>query len=672
MENTNLTRKQQKIFAGNTTISEEQIAVFGSKAQTRIMQFSLDPDVIQSENWGKGWQNATILEEAPFEEDFNAISYVNTYNMAYLLQKGIPEYNENTTYYKGSIAMLIDEDGKPTLYYSKTDSNLNHNPSTDTTNWEELKFGNGGNNLLDFKFTDHLLNDQSWLRSDTFSWQDGTVYSDIYNHLVEDYSNATIDKKQYAGSNVTKYGSVKDINGVISNFNLTNHATLTLPSALGTDPWEVVLKVKFDVANEDEDIFAHSNPSDCQGLVFIKSNKNKLLLYASSNGTSWNIANLASGSTIFNNTNQFYYFKLEFTGSQYLVSYSIDGQTWIPEITVNSTTPVWHNDNTVYNIGWFNVYPERYLKGQIDLNESYININGERVWDGVKTLDYKVAADGHKIIPASDTANLNILEELYANTGIAWYYILDTENQQFKLPRSQWNFVGLRPNSNVGDYVEESLPNITSEAIPTSATADTIQANFTGAFYELTTGQKGSLSNDYSTNTNYGLGFDASRSSSAYQDGALVQQRATEMYLYFYVGKFTQTATEQTAGINTETLNGKADTDLSNLTSVGKSYITSLTPPSNISIDLSYPGYGNDIVAADDGYLNLQTTSSSNPGESYAQLYSKNKAYSISSYASNEVASAILMPVSKGETITCYHHGNIVVFKFIYPISKTN
>lgn len=138
MESTNLTRKQQKIFAGNTTITDEQIAVFGSKTQTGTMTFSKDPDVIQNENWQKGWQNATVIDEAPFEEDFNAISFVNSYNTAYLLQKGIPEYSENTTYFKGSICMIIDNNGEPTIYYSKTDNNTGNNPATDSTNWANL------------------------------------------------------------------------------------------------------------------------------------------------------------------------------------------------------------------------------------------------------------------------------------------------------------------------------------------------------------------------------------------------------------------------------------------------------------------------------------------------------------------------------------------------------
>ena len=42
-------------------------------------------------------------------------------------------------------------------------------------------------NLLDFKWADHLLNDIQWLRADTFSWQDGSVYEAVYNHLYTEF-----------------------------------------------------------------------------------------------------------------------------------------------------------------------------------------------------------------------------------------------------------------------------------------------------------------------------------------------------------------------------------------------------------------------------------------------------------------------------------------------------
>ena len=54
--------------------------------------------------------------------------------------------------------------------------------------------------------------------------------------------------------------------------------------------------------------------------------------------------------------------------------------------------------------------------------------------------------------------------------------------------------------------------NITGTCVPRDTSADTIQANFSGAFYELTEGQKGGTAQDWSKNAIYGYGFDASRS----------------------------------------------------------------------------------------------------------------------------------------------------------------
>lgn len=43
-----------------------------------------------------------------------------------------------------------------------------------------------GFSLFDYKHADHLLNNVSWLRSDTFSWQSGNVYKYAYQHLLDE------------------------------------------------------------------------------------------------------------------------------------------------------------------------------------------------------------------------------------------------------------------------------------------------------------------------------------------------------------------------------------------------------------------------------------------------------------------------------------------------------
>lgn len=45
--------------------------------------------------------------------------------------------------------------------------------------------------LFDFKWADHILDDISWVRADTFSWQSGSFYTAMYNHLANDIQGKT-------------------------------------------------------------------------------------------------------------------------------------------------------------------------------------------------------------------------------------------------------------------------------------------------------------------------------------------------------------------------------------------------------------------------------------------------------------------------------------------------
>lgn len=174
------------------------------------------------------------------------------------------------------------------------------------------------------------------------------------------------------------------------------------------------------------------------------------------------------------------------------------------------------------------------------------------------SITFKRTPKGYKIaLSTQETAILN----KYNADGIAWYYILDTTNKKFKLPRTKFGFEGLR--NSVGNDIAESLPNIkgTANMGGTGGNDGSHPINIgttTGAFSNVTTGTAMQRSESVGSKP-IGLSIDASRSSSTYQDGAPVQERATQMYLYFYVGEFTKSTEVQTAGLKAELLNGKAD-----------------------------------------------------------------------------------------------------------------
>lgn len=209
---------------------------------------------------------------------------------------------------------------------------------------------------------------------------------------------------------------------------------------------------------------------------------------------------------------------------------------------------------------------------------------------GSTTIQFYLADDGHKICPASEESNVSAI---YNSTGVAWYYIIDTANTRFKLPRTQFAFTGIR--NGVGGFVEAGLPNITGDS-PSIYAESSYTAN--GAFGKTTTTRK---VYKYSVNgTDFALDFDASRSSSVYGNSDTVQPKATEMYLYFYVGNFTQTAIENTAGLNASLFNNKADLDLNNVNSTGISFLWNKFKPDFTNLaNITTSGY----VASADGYL---------------------------------------------------------------------
>ena len=89
-----------------------------------------------NDNIKKGW--GTTPNEFPEVEDFNAMAYTASYLTAYLYQMGIAEWNNKQEYKKYS--RVIGSDGK--IYKAKTGTdlapNVNNNPTTDTTNWEDV------------------------------------------------------------------------------------------------------------------------------------------------------------------------------------------------------------------------------------------------------------------------------------------------------------------------------------------------------------------------------------------------------------------------------------------------------------------------------------------------------------------------------------------------------
>ncbi len=102
---------------------------------------------------------------------------------------GIYGYSETQTYELDDVVISVVED-EARVYRSRSNNNVG-NQLTNIAYWEEISLGekaNVGFNLFDFKWSEHLQNDASWLRSDTFSWQSGDIYTAAYNELLKEFN----------------------------------------------------------------------------------------------------------------------------------------------------------------------------------------------------------------------------------------------------------------------------------------------------------------------------------------------------------------------------------------------------------------------------------------------------------------------------------------------------
>lgn len=134
-----LTRYTQKLFGSNASTNE--MSEFGSLAAGTPLRFSgstITPALVQAlGNFLTGWKGAVVGSNNPAIEDMNSLCYLFAYQLSYLLQEGVAEWDAGTTYYIGSI---VNSSG--VLYISKTNNNINH-VVTDTTNWTPMIYQSG-------------------------------------------------------------------------------------------------------------------------------------------------------------------------------------------------------------------------------------------------------------------------------------------------------------------------------------------------------------------------------------------------------------------------------------------------------------------------------------------------------------------------------------------------
>ena len=276
---------------------------------------------------------------------------------------------------------------------------------------------------------------------------------------------------------------------------------------------------------------------------------------------------------------------------------------------------------------------------------------------GNVTITYYQADDGHKICTADQETNLMAL---YSSTGLAWYFILDTDNRRFKLPRKSPSLMlPLNKTAIVGTTSSETLTTDTIGRAMTMRVMTTGDKPTTNTILGITSGGTGVTG--WANNNNDSLGVAYAPTNLVARSTNSISSDDSNKNLYFYVGNFEKESIEQTAGITSEILNAKAD-----IVSVAN-----LALPSNNFIDIALPASGGSYYAPADGFVYVQKKSTSNStAYQYLNLYNRTAA-NLSNTMNTETGAAVInawVPARKGNRIEFQYNlgGDTVLCRFIY------
>ncbi len=263
----------------------------------------------------------------------------------------------------------------------------------------------------------------------------------------------------------------------------------------------------------------------------------------------------------------------------------------------------------------------------------------------------------------ADVSQKSAVDQLFGTTGVADFYILDSVNNQFYLPRNNWFAQFSADTNNVNQFNEAGLPNITGDI----GRINTLENGLiNGAFYFKTVSSAITLQ---ATGQSAGSrSLDASLSSPIYGNSESVQPPSSTKLLYYKVGKTLTNESLIDVGQVLSDLQLKADKDLSNAT------------PSqafkDMSINWGMPDYSAGVIkptaltgwtAESDGMVYYRTSNSQNTES--ASPYINGVKIGTGGYFGTVSYYSYTFFISKGDKITYDKTGSDCIF---YPLKGAN
>lgn len=283
----------------------------------------------------------------------------------------------------------------------------------------------------------------------------------------------------------------------------------------------------------------------------------------------------------------------------------------------------------------------------------------------VYSFEYKKAQNGHLIADISYKSQIDVL---FSEKGVADFYILDSVNNQFYLPRTKWFHQFTVDTNLVNNANESGLPNITGEFNQYRSPAATGAFKYTTGTNCDTIGGGGAVFQKYLTT------LDASMANSVYGRSENVQPPSSNKLLYYKVGSTMVNEAEiDTANLTNDVLllqSTKADADLLNISNTAKALLASQSMPSDNYIDLAHVASGNTYTAPADGYFTF--TGIGNVGSWIQAQNDNNKLVTTATSASNNGYFSVFVPVKKNDICKVTFGATLHNPRFIYAQGALN
>ena len=157
---------------------------------------------------------------------------------------------------------------------------------------------------------------------------------------------------------------------------------------------------------------------------------------------------------------------------------------------------------------------------------------------------------------------------------------------------------------------------------------------------------------------------------SIYGKSNTVQPQTIKGYYYIVIATSTKTDIQVDIDEIATDLNGKADTDLTNITNQAKILMSGMPMPINRFIDLTIGASGATYTAPANGWFWITYEASNNATGGWAVFINMNNGIIAKSWSIYSFGTSILLPIEKGEVMQMLWGGNPFVtnvwFRFYY------